>query len=48
LIGLQAVDELIVEMGYVQKQKTLILNRRVSMSFRDSGLVKIFNLMLQS
>ena len=42
LIGLQAIDQLIVEMTYMTKMKNLTLNRRVSLSFRDSALNDIF------
>jgi len=38
LIAMKVMDDLIIEMGYVQRQKNLISNRRVSLSFRDNGL----------
>ena len=42
LIGLQALDQLIMEMTYMTKMKNLTLNRRISLSFRDQALSEIF------
>ena len=42
LIGFNAIQELIVEMTYVSKAKNLQINRRISLSFRDVALFKIF------
>ena len=42
VIGLEALDQLIVEMTYMTKMKNPSLNRRVSMSFRDAALYEIF------
>lgn len=42
LVGLQALDQLIVEMTYMTKMKNLTINRRVSLSFRDAALGDIF------
>jgi len=42
LIGLQALDQLVVEMTYMTKTKNLSLNRRVSLSFRDAALHDIY------
>ena len=42
LIGLQALDQIVVEMTYMTKMKNLSLNRRVSLSFRDSALNVIY------
>jgi hypothetical protein len=42
LVGLEAIDQLVVEMTYMTKMKNLTLNRRVSLSFRDSALYEIF------
>ena len=42
VIGLEALDQLIVEMTYMTKMKNPSLNRRVSMSFRDAALYQIF------
>ena len=47
LVGLQAIDQLIVEMTYMTKMKNLTLNRRVSLSFRDTALGIIFENNLQ-
>ena len=47
LIGLQALDQLIVEMTYMTKMKNLTLNRRVSLSFRDAALSIIYKNNLQ-
>jgi len=42
LIGLQAIDQLIVEMTYMTKMKNLQINRRVSLSFRDCALTIVY------
>ena len=42
LIGLQALDQIVVEMTYMTKMKNLSLNRRVSLSFRDAALFDIY------
>ena len=42
LIGLYAIDQIVLEMTYVNKGKNLTLNRRVSLNFRDSALFQIF------
>lgn len=42
LVGLEALDQLIVEMTYMTKTRNLSLNRRVSLSFRDVALFQIF------
>lgn len=42
LIGLQALDQLLMEMTYMTKMKNLTMNRRVSLSFRDASLTIIF------
>lgn len=47
LIGLQALDQIVVEMTYMTKMKNLSLNRRVSLSFRDSALNIIYTNNLQ-
>ena len=44
LITLTAMEELIVEMGYVIRGKHLHAHRRISVSFRDSQLFIILNL----
>jgi len=41
-VGLQAIDDLILEMGYLQRGKVLINNRRISLSFRDTALHLIY------
>lgn len=38
LVGLQALEQIILEMTYINKGKNLTLNRRVSLSFRDNAL----------
>jgi hypothetical protein len=48
LIALQALDDLILEMGYWTKVNSLVANRRVSISFRDSGLYQIMEEVLNS
>jgi hypothetical protein len=42
LIALQAMNDLIIEMGYVHRVKNLTMNRRISLNFRDSSLFQIF------
>ena len=42
LIALTAIHDLIIEMSYVHKVKNLTVNRRISLSFRDSVLYQIF------
>jgi hypothetical protein len=38
LIGLYAVDQIVLEMTYLNKGKNLTVNRRVSLNFRDTAL----------
>jgi hypothetical protein len=47
LIGLQAIDQLLVEMTYLTKMKNLSMNRRISLSFRDTALYDIYTNNLQ-
>lgn len=42
LIALYTVDQIVLEMTYVNKGKNLTINRRVSLNFRDSALFQIF------
>ena len=42
LIGLYAIDQIVLEMTYVNKGKNLTINRRVSLNFRDNALYQIF------
>ena len=42
LIALDAMNDLIVEMGYVHRVKNLTMNRRISLNFRDGALYQIF------
>jgi len=42
LIALQAINDLIIEMGYVHRVKNLTMNRRISLNFRDGSLFQIF------
>lgn len=42
LIGLYAIDQMVLEMTYVNKGKNLTINRRVSLNFRDNALYQIF------
>lgn len=42
LIGLYAINEMVLEMTYVNKGKNVTINRRVSLNFRDSSLFQIF------
>jgi hypothetical protein len=41
LIGLYTVDQIVLEMTYVNKGRNLTVNRRVSLNFRDSALYQI-------
>lgn len=41
-IGVLALEQMIIEMTYVNKGKTLIQNRRISVNFRDKFLLTIF------
>ena len=45
-IGVLALEQLIVEMGYATKGRTLIQTRRISISFRDKSLLELFKLAL--
>ena len=46
-IGILILDQIIVEMTYINKGKTLIQNRRISVDFRDKHLLKVLqNLLL--
>ena len=47
LVGLQMLEQLILEMAYLQQGKNLTVNRRVSLSFRDSALYDIYRNNLQ-
>ncbi len=38
LIGLQTLQDLIIEMSYVHRVKNLTTNRRISLNFRDNAL----------
>ena len=38
LIGLYTIDQIVLEMTYVNKGRNLTVNRRVSLNFRDSAL----------
>jgi hypothetical protein len=42
LLALKAVDQIILEMTYMSKGKTLTINRRVSLNFRDNALYEVF------
>jgi hypothetical protein len=42
ILGLSAVEQIVLEMTYMYKGKNLTLNRRVSLGFRDSSLQQIF------
>ena len=42
LLSLTALYDLMIEMSYVHKSKNLNVNRRISLSFRDSQLYSIF------
>lgn len=41
-IGVLTLEQMIIEMTYINKGKTLIQNRRISVNFRDKYLLKIF------
>ena len=41
LISLTALEEMIIEMGYVTRGKNLHLHRRISVNFRDMQLLRI-------
>jgi len=47
LLSLTALHDLIIEMSYVHKVRNLNVNRRISLSFRDSQLYNIFKQSLQ-
>ena len=47
MITLTAMEELIIEMGYVIRGKHLHAHRRISVSFRDSQLFQILNITIQ-
>ena len=47
LISLTALEELIVEMGYVIRGKNLHAHRRISVNFRDTQLFAIFTTSLE-
>ncbi len=40
-VALRAINDLIIELGYITKSKFLIQNRRISLNFRDSALFQI-------
>ena len=42
LIALYTVEQIVLEMTYVNKGKNLTINRRVSLNFRDNALYQIF------
>ena len=42
LLSLTAIHDLIIEMSYVHRVRNLNINRRISLSFRDSQLYLIF------
>lgn len=47
LLSLTAIHDIIIEMSYVHRVKNLNVNRRISLSFRDSQLYAIFKQSLQ-
>ena len=47
LVGLSVINQLIDEMAYLTKMKNLTINRRISLSFRDSALFNIYQHTLQ-
>ena len=47
LVSLQAMEELIVEMGYVVRGKNLHVHRRISVNFRDTDLFLFLNKSLE-
>lgn len=46
LLSLTALHDLIIEMSYIHKVRNLNINRRISLSFRDSALYQIFKRVL--
>ena len=46
-LSLLAINDLIVEMSYVHKVKNLTVNRRISLSFRDSALYQVFEMVIE-
>lgn len=42
LVGLYTVDQILLEMSYLNKGKNLTVNRRVSLNFREGALYQIF------
>jgi hypothetical protein len=42
LVGLLSINQLVEEMSYMTKMKNQSINRRISISFRDSALYLIF------
>ena len=48
LLSLTAINDLIVEMSYVHKVKNLTVNRRISLSFRDSALFQVMRMAIES
>ena len=44
LLGVLALQQLIIEMSYATKGRTLIQTRRISISFRDKSLLDIFKI----
>ena len=47
LLSLTAINDLIVEMSYIHKVKNLTVNRRISLSFRDSALYRILQMAIE-
>ena len=47
LLSMTAIHDLIIEMSYIHKVKNLNVNRRISISFRDSPLFTIFKKSLE-
>lgn len=43
-IGILTLEQILTEMTYINKGKTLIQNRRISVNFRDKCLLKVFNI----
>lgn len=48
LLSLTAQHELLIEMSYIHKVRNLNINRRISISFRDSQLYAIFRNCLEN
>ena len=46
-ISLLTLHDLVIEMGYVNRVKNLTINRRISLSFRDGALYRIFTVILK-